>query len=107
MFSQRAVGTFEPAVAGEFHCGPDHTSPKLFNWEVRLQWPDAALDPNGFLLDNMSFREYFNAIEVLTDSCELVTIKAAKHFTALAPAAGKVTVTIEVPGLAKVSNTQS
>ncbi len=106
MFTQFAHGNFAVDVEGEFHCGPDNTSPKIFGWSVNINWPDEALDEHGFLLDNTSFRHYFDTLAVTSDSCELIVLKAAKHFKAIAKDAQAVTVSIEVPGLATVSNTQ-
>lgn len=94
-------------VKGDFHCGMDQTSPKIFNWEVEICWSDSALDERGFLLDNMDFRKYFNTLGVTADSCELLVLKAAKHYWAEVSArAQKVTVSVRVPGLAKITNEQ-
>lgn len=106
MFHQRAAGTFQIEVGGEFHCGPDHSSPKIFGWSVEIDWDDEALNQNGFLLDNMMFRGYFMGLSYTTDSCELLVLKASKHFKGLAGNALKVTVGIDVPGLSTVTNTQ-
>lgn len=106
MFTQSADGRFTVEVGGEFHCGPDHTTPKNFGWAVTIDWDDTTLDQHGFLLDNMGFRDYFNKLQFTTDSCELLAIKSAKHFKALAPLAHKVSVSITVPGLATITNTQ-
>lgn len=106
MFAQEANGQFLVEVGGDFHCGPDHESPKLLTWDVEITWPDVALDGRGFLLDNMGFRAYFNAIHYTTESCELLVLKAAKHFRALADKAIKVEVSITVPGLATITNVQ-
>lgn len=107
MFKQFAEGTFSVEVKGDFHCGPDHDSPKVFNWEVEICWSDAALDPRGFLLDNMAFRNYFRTLGVTEDSCELMVLKAAKHYWAeVRDRAQTVSVSINVPGLAKITNIQ-
>lgn len=107
MFKQFADGSFSIDVKGEFHCGVDNDSPKIFNWEVEICWSDSALDERGFLLDNMAFRKYFNTLGVTTDSCELLVLKAAKHYWAeVRDRAQTVSVSIQVPGLAKITNIQ-
>lgn len=106
MFEQEGYGSFTAEVGGDFHCGPDPSSPKTFNWIVKVEWPDdSVLDEKGFLLDNMSFKRYFEALHMVTDSCEILVLKAAKHFRAKAPGA-KVSVSIDVPGLARITNKQ-
>ena len=106
MFKQLADGKFSVHVEGPFHCGPDHTSPKTFEWNVEVCWPDDALDPKGFLFDNEYFKQYFDGLQVLTDSCELFVLKAAKHIKAQAKTATSVSVGLRVPGLAKIINIQ-
>ncbi len=107
MFKQQADGQFSVEVKGDFHCGPDHSSPKIFNWEVEICWADSALDQRGFLLDNMEFRKYFNTLGVTEDSCELLVLKAAKHYwTEVRDRAQNVSVSVHVPGLAKITNIQ-
>lgn len=78
-FRQQALGNFSIDVIGEFHCGPDNTSPKIFNYEVELRYPTgrAALDEHGFLLDNTFFRLYFSSLKETSLSCELLVIHCA------------------------------
>src|ERR1041385_2755544 len=102
MYIQHATGSFEVEVGGEWHCGPDHTTPKTLTYDVRIQYPDTALDRHGFLIDNLEFRTYFDNVRYTEDSCELLAKKSADHFTALAPQCYKVQVDICVPGLADI-----
>ncbi len=76
-FVQRAQGNFSINVSGDFHCGPDHTSPKTFPYSVEIHYPASALDENGFLLDNQSFQQYFDGLGHTDLSCERLTMKAA------------------------------
>lgn len=80
MFRQKGRGTAELDVAGFYHCGPDHTSPKKFDYEVEVHYRRRGLDDRGFLMDNLSFQVYFQSLERLTDSCELMSMRAAEYF---------------------------
>jgi len=104
MFRQVAQGKFEVAVSGPFHCGPDDTSPKQFDYEVMVCYPDGALDGNGFLLDNLYFEHYFNTIGECTISCERLTRKCAEDIAAATGGrCNKVCVGIwGIPGRAKI-----
>jgi hypothetical protein len=103
MFVQHCKGKFTINVGGRWHCGPDHTSPKTLQYDVRVEYPDTALDEHGFLLDNTSFAEYFNRLSYTEDSCELLAKGAAEHFNeACGHKARKIAVDISVPGLADV-----
>lgn len=102
MFHQHAVGNFSVEVGGQYHCGPDHISPKQLVFEVRIEYPDNALDSHGFLVDNLEFHNYFNNLHYTEDSCELVAKKAADYFCGKAPNAIRVHVDISVPGLADI-----
>lgn len=82
-FEQFARGTVSLNVKGPYHCGPDNTSPKIFNIEVRIEWPKGCLDSNGFLLDNLFFDEYFKGHNETELSCELLADKCAWDLAAL------------------------
>jgi len=79
-FRQEASGTFSAAVGGCYHCGPNHESPKNFDYRVYVEYGDKALDSKGFLSDNLAFDEYFGSLPLVTDSCELMAQKAACFF---------------------------
>ena len=83
-YVQRAHGDFTIAVSGPFHCGPDHTSPKQFTYEVELHYPADALDSNGFLLDNLTFKQYFHDLGCTSLSCEKLARKAAEDLHRMA-----------------------
>jgi hypothetical protein len=80
MYRQFGYGEFDVYVVGENHCGPNHESPKSFNYEVEVRYPLDALDERGFLLDNLSFQEYFEALHQTSYSCELLATHAACTF---------------------------
>lgn len=71
-FEQYAHGTMNIEVLGEFHCGPNNDSPRDFDWEVLVVYPDGTLDEHGFLLDNLVFEDFFNGIKRTSLSCELL-----------------------------------
>jgi len=106
MFTQHAHGSFSVTIKGDFHCGPGSDSPKSFEWAATLSFPDSALNEHGFLLDNTVYGKYFRELRETADSCELLVLKAAKHFHRSAPYATKVEVSVTVPGLATVTNIQ-
>ncbi len=104
MYLQHANGEFQVAVGGDWHCGPDSTSPKKFRYDVQIYYPDDALDNHGFLIDNQCFKTYFDSLGYVEESCELLAKKCADHFNQLA--AGKewrVLVKIMVPDLADIT----
>ena len=80
MFIQQATGKVSLAVEGEYHCGPNHDSPKTFQYEVEVHYPDEALSSQGMLLDNLFFHHYWMSLSPVRDSCELMTRKAAQFF---------------------------
>lgn len=87
MFRQQATGHFTANVSGPTHCGPDATSPKTYPYEVEIYYTaEAQLDQNGFLLDNLTFDVYFNSIENVDVSCELLAKQAAEYLHSLANA---------------------
>lgn len=103
MFIQHATGHFQVAVGGKWHCGPDNSSPKQLAYEIKIEYPDSALDSHGFLLDNLEFQKYFDSIQYTEDSCELMAWRAADHFFQMASnSACKVHADIKVPGLADI-----
>lgn len=79
MFSQFAKGEFSVEVVGGTHCGPNHDSPKTFNYEVDVLWPNRSLDERGFLADNLAFQEFFDSIGSTELSCELLTSWCAQE----------------------------
>src|SRR4051812_42915223 len=80
MFKQYAKGSFTCGISGLYHCGPDDTSPKRFDYEVELRYPATALDERGFLLDNLDFRHYFESLGASSVSCELLAKQACEYF---------------------------
>lgn len=82
-FEQFAQDTLKIEVEGPYHCGPDHTSPKHFKYEVTIEYPDSALDANGFVLDNLTFRQFFDRCQRTSLSCELFTTDCAKKLMEL------------------------
>ncbi len=93
MFQQYVRGTFTIAVTGQYHCGPDHTSPKDFGYEVTLHYPNGALDKDGFLQDNLEYiryvEVYFNGLRETELSCELLARKCAIDLCGMSPACCK------------------
>lgn len=79
-FRQEASGTFSAEVGGCYHCGPNHDSPKEFDYEVEIHYHGKALDAKGFLNDNLAFQEYFESLNMVTDSCEMMARNAACFF---------------------------
>lgn len=79
-FKQEASGTFSAEVGGCYHCGPNHDSPKTFDYRVYVEYGGKALDAFGFLNDNLAFDAYFESLNRVTDSCELIAQKAACFF---------------------------
>lgn len=92
-FQQYVRGLFTIAVTGPYHCGPDHTSPKEFGYEVTLHYPNDALDAEGFLQDNLEFirytDEYFVNLGTTDLSCELLARKCALDLCGLSLACCK------------------
>ncbi len=88
-FLQYAQGAFNIEVTGPYHCGPNHDSPKRFQYEVTLHYPDSALDSTGFLQDNLGFLEYvktyFASLQSTHLSCELLCRASAKDLCELSP----------------------
>lgn len=82
-FTQHATDCFTVEVTGPYHCGPDDTSPRQFKFEVTIEYPDDALDEKGFLLDNLTFKQYFNSLGVTDLSCELLCRKATNDLHAM------------------------
>lgn len=80
MFKQTVSGKFSVDVEGRYHCGPDHTSPKVFDFEVYIEYLKEALDEHGFLMDNLSFAEYFTDLYKTDKSCELLALQAFDDF---------------------------
>lgn len=79
-FRQEASGSFSVEVGGCYHCGPNHDSPKTFDYRVYVEYGNNALDDKGFLNDNLAFDAYFSSLQRVTDSCELMAQKAACFF---------------------------
>lgn len=76
-------GSFESAhkLEDHFKCGKLHGH--SYNWEV---WIEGEPNPEewNFIVDFYYLKEYFNQFDhsniVLTDSCEIMTLKACKYF---------------------------
>lgn len=75
-YTQRLYGSFSVRVTGLYHCGPNHDSPKTFHYDVKIIWPDSALDGNGFLADNTMGMSYFQSLCETGLSCELLAKQA-------------------------------
>jgi hypothetical protein len=105
VFIQNAKGQFAVNVSGDTHCGPDHTSPKIFDYEVSIKYThDKELDTNGFLLDNLSFHNYFMGLGNVDISCEKLVQKCWLYFADHAPLAHNVKVCVwAIAGKACVS----
>jgi hypothetical protein len=86
MFKQSATGSFTVPIVGDWHCGPDATSPKTFPYRVTAEYPDTALDAHGFLLDNTAFSAYFAEIgrTPVSESCELLCKRIARELATMA-----------------------
>ena len=80
-FEQRDSGFFMVEVEGANHCGPNHRSPKRFRYDIQIVYKHDSLDDNGFLLDNLTFKQYFRSIGRTALSCELLARKTAEDFT--------------------------
>ena len=104
-FEQYATGIMNIEVEGDFHCGPDNTSPRDFTWEVLVVYPDEALDEHGFLLDNLEFEEYFKSLKRTNKSCEELIQAACEDFwAACSGRARELRTTIwAIPGKVKVT----
>ncbi len=103
MFVQHAKGDFWVHVNGDWHCGPDPSNPKRLKYDVRIEYPNEALDCHGFLIDNLEFTRYFDSITETSDSCELLAKNAADYFCQLCKhRETKVNVDITIPGLAGI-----
>lgn len=76
MFKQLASGQFTVEVEGLYHCGPNHESPKTFAYEAEVHYPIESLDERGFLLDNLTFSSWFDALGSITESCEMLARRA-------------------------------
>lgn len=83
-YKQSAEGHFScEVVVGTPHCGIDEHRGE-FKYIVEIGYSDRrALDDNGFLLDNTTFRDYFKNLDRLVRSCELVAEEACEHFMEL------------------------
>lgn len=89
MFHQYTRGAFTIAVTGAYHCGPNHDSPKDFEYEVTTHYGNDALDHDGFLQDNLLFiascKEYFNGLGETELSCELLARQTAIDLCSRSP----------------------
>lgn len=86
-FIQRAEGDFTVMLAPHTpHCGPDQADfpiPGHFRYEVDVEYDPKALDENGFLLDNLEFKNYFNSLALygpISMSCEKLCESAEEAF---------------------------
>lgn len=82
-FRQHAAGDFTcRVVPGTPHCGKDEGTGH-FRYCVDVTYHNkAALDDNGFLLDNLDFQRWFDGLGPVSISCEALAIEACKHFEA-------------------------
>lgn len=65
----RRTGTFVYQPTGEYHCGTEHAPNIQARYEVEVECLP-HLDERGFLVDQMTIREFFRGIGVVTMSCE-------------------------------------
>lgn len=94
-FKQNAKGKFAVHVSGDTHCGPDHSSPKIFDYEVEIEYThDKRLDNQGFLLDNLTFHDYFMGLGHVDISCEKLVQQCWIYFAERAPLAHNVRVCV-------------
>jgi hypothetical protein len=80
MFQIRRSGNFtcllEPGAA---HCGiRNHAN--NFDYDVKIAIDDDALNHRGFVMDNQEIDLYFQTIKSTAESCEQLSLQAAKHF---------------------------
>lgn len=82
-FLQEAHGRITLKVLpGSHHCGRDDNA-LTCRWFVSATFTDAALDPAGFLFDNLAFAAYWQSLAQeceqapLAVSCELLAKRAA------------------------------
>lgn len=83
-YTQHAEGSFHcTLVPGTNHCGIDDTD-ATFKYAVDIEYTSRdALDDKGFLLDNLTFRSYFNSLGAVRISCEEVAHAACEYFKGL------------------------
>ena len=84
MYTQHAKGSFSVQVSGPYHCGPNHDTPKKFDFEVLIEWPSKSPDYRGFLLDNTVFQDYFDTLGEVKNSCEVLAKDCAEEFHKIA-----------------------
>jgi hypothetical protein len=84
-FIQRATGEFTVRLMPNTpHCGPKQTTfvetSDPYRYEIELTYNAQALDSEGFLIDNLWFRSYFDALRDvhLSISCELLAQQIAR-----------------------------
>lgn len=81
-YHQHAAGEFEvDVVPGTPHCGVDQRRGH-FRYVVDIIYHDGALDSNGFLLDNTSFRQYFDSLGPVSISCEQLARRSCEELIA-------------------------
>lgn len=80
--------------AGCNHCGIDDKQRRFkYRYEIRAQ--DNGLDDAGFVIDNKAPQAWFDAIQVLEDSCEILVQRAALAFAALCKSPHTITVAVQ------------
>ena len=82
-FLQHAHGEFSATlVPGTAHCGLSYGAGiGNFKYTVEIEYiSDEALDHNGFLLDNLTFQDYFQHLEPINVSCEILARRCANDF---------------------------
>lgn len=70
-------------VDGTPHCGVG-TGMVTFKYEAWVIVADEGLDMNGFVIDNMEFKKYFDTRTTMDHSCEMACMQAGRHFFKLA-----------------------
>ena len=80
-YRQIMSDAFTLHVGGPYHCGPNHETPKNFAYHIEIEYsPNTRLTPEGFLLDNLCARAYFDALQYSELSCEQLSREAAYYF---------------------------
>lgn len=79
MYKQLAKGSFTAPVSGPFHCGPNHDSPKQFDYEIEVDWHNKKPDYRGFFADNTDFQTYMDNIGMIDVSCELLAQRVGEY----------------------------
>lgn len=95
MYTLKREGEFQCLPrAGCNHCGLDDKQ-RRFKYRYCIKSLDSGLDGAGFVVDNQTPQEWFDSIQILEDSCEVLVKKAAIAFAALCKAPHTITVAVQ------------